>query len=404
MLALTGIVILALNLRTAVASLSPVLDEIGSDVPLTSVGIGILGTLPPVSFAVFGLLAPALARRIGLDLAMLLAVLAMVVGHLARGFAPNYPMLLASSALVLAGVGIGNVLLPPAVKRYFPDRIGTLTAVSAALMSLSTAVPALLSAPLTATVTWRGDLAAWGVVALIALGPWLALWLRERRAAADRRDAGTILPEGEHVTGLWRSPVAWACATVFASSSFNAYALFAWLPQILSDTAGSDPFTAGALLSLYGIAGLPAAILVPLIAVRIRNTGLLVYAGVAFFVVGYSGLLLAPATLTALWVVLAGFGPLLFPVALILINIRSRSPRGSAALSGFTQGIGYSVGATGPLLVGVTHQLTGSWTVPILLLLVMGLAALPAAVALARPRTVEDDLARIRSDREVVTR
>ncbi|WP_210508742.1 CynX/NimT family MFS transporter [Naasia sp. SYSU D00057] len=393
-LALVCIVLLALNLRTAVASLSPVFDEIDADIPLSSVAIGVLGTLPPICFAVFGLLAPAIGRRIGLDTGILLSAVVMTVGHLVRGFAPDYSVLLIGSVLALAGVGVGNVLLPPAVKRYFPERIGALTALTSALLAMSAAVPPLISAPLATSAGWRTDLAVWGLIAITAVVPWVVLWLRERRvrsAAALGDD-----PEVEEPALLgrtWRSPVAWSTATVFAASSFNAYAMFAWLPQILVDTAGTDAFTAGALLSLYAIVGFPAGILVPLLAVRMRNTGLLVYAGVAFFLIGYGGLLLVPGTATWLWVSAAGLGPLLFPLAMVLINLRTRTHQGSAALSGFTQGVGYTVGATGPLLLGLLHQGTGSWTPPLLLVTAMGVAAIPAGIALTRPRMLEDDLA-----------
>ncbi len=395
LLALAAIVLLALNLRTAVASLSPVFDQIDEDIPLTSVGIGILGTLPPISFAVFGLLAPAIGRRIGLDTAILVSAGVMAAGHLLRSVAPDYTVLFAGSLVTLAGVGVGNVVLPPAVKRYFPDRIGALTAVSSSLLAVSSAVPPLLSAPIAASAGWRVDLAVWGFVALTAVAPWIAVWLRERRlrsAAALGND-----PEVEEPALLgrvWRSPLAWATATMFASSSFNAYAMFAWMPEILQATAGVDSFTAGALLALYSIAGFPTGFLIPLLAVRMRNPGLLVFGGAAFFLVGYGGLLIAPGTATWLWVIAAGLGPLLFPLAMILINLRTRTHEGSAALSGFTQGVGYTVGATGPLLLGLLHELSGAWTLPLLLCIVLGAVGIPAAIVLARPGMLEDDLVR----------
>jgi CP family cyanate transporter-like MFS transporter len=129
---------------------------------------------------------------------------------------------------------------------------------------------------------------------------------------------------------------------------------------------------------------------------RLRNPGWIVQGAVVLFVVGYLGLLLAPSVLTWLWVLLVGSGTILFPVTLALINTRTTSTQNSASLSGFVQGIGYTVGATGPLLVGVLHDLTGGWTVPLIALLVTSLSAIVAGIVLARPGTVEDELERHR--------
>ena len=136
--------------------------------------------------------------------------------------------------------------------------------------------------------------------------------------------------------------------------------------------------------------GIPAGLLVPLLAARMRNVAVLVYAGVAFFLVGYAGLILAPGTATWLWVSFAGLGPLLFPLTLVLINVRTRTHAGSVALSGFTQGLGYTLGALGPLAVGVLHELTGGWTVPLLVLAATALAAAAAGAVVARPVPLED--------------
>ncbi|MET1015453.1 MAG: MFS transporter, partial [Leifsonia flava] len=62
-LALLGIFLVALDLRTAVAALSPIVDEISAELALTPTIIGVLGMLPPVCFAVFGILSPAFTRR-----------------------------------------------------------------------------------------------------------------------------------------------------------------------------------------------------------------------------------------------------------------------------------------------------------------------------------------------------
>ncbi|MCW2601790.1 MAG: transporter, partial [Frankiales bacterium] len=151
---------------------------------------------------------------------------------------------------------------------------------------------------------------------------------------------------------------------------------------------------AGALLSLYAIMGFPAALAVPALASRMRNVGILVFVGVGFLVAGYLGLLFAPAAAPVLWVVFVGLGPLLFPLALVLINSRTRTHEGSVALSGFVQGVGYVLGALGPLVVGALHQASGGWSVPVVFLLVVSVAGIGSGILLIRPRYLEDDLQR----------
>lgn len=389
---------MALNLRTAVAAISPITADIAKDIPLSSVALGVLGALPPIAFALSGVFAPLLARRLGIDRSLLVATTAMVVGHVIRVVAPNYFALLLGSIIVLAGMGFGNILLPPAVKRYFPDRVGLVTTLYVSLVSISTAVPALIAAPVGDAAGWRVALGVWAVFALTGVIPW---WLEVLRHRESRRNARTAVDDRAIATeappvmpGVWRSPVAWAMGLTFGVSALNAYAIFAWLPELLIDTAGVGRVEAGAMLALYAFMGLPAALIIPILAIRIKNAGILIYAGVAFFAVGYSGMLIAPAAAPWLWVALIGLGPLLFPVVLTLINLRTRSHQVSASLSGFSQGVGYGFGALGPLVIGVIHDLSGGWTVPLLVMCAVSLVGVATGLALQRPRFVEDDLAR----------
>jgi len=395
--ALVGVVTVAFSLRTAVTAISPIIDEIRDDIPITDVGIGLIGMLPPIFFALSGFLGPLVSRRLGLEGAILASVGVMIVGHLLRASSGSFALLLVGSAVTLVGVGICNVMLPPVVKRYFPDRVGLVTAGYATLMSVSTALPSLLAVPLSDSIGWRFSLAIWAAVAGTAIVPWVLLLARHRRArAVAALDASTAVeaPDGALERRLWHSPVAVAITITFSVSTLNVYATFAWLPQILVDIVGSTPGEAGSLLAVYAIAGLPASIVAPILVNRLRSPAWVILAGVVFFVVGYLGLLIAPAPLTVLWVLLIGLGPILFPVCLVLINIRTRSHTGSVALSGFAQGIGYTVGALGPLLVGVLHDASGGWTLPLSFLLVTSFVAIAGAVVLSRPGLVEDQLAR----------
>jgi len=169
--AVIGIVLLALNLRTAVAVLSPILSSVSGDIPLNSIGIGLLGMLPPLAFAASGFLAPMVARRIGLELTTVLACVAMVAGPLVRAVAPTYAVLVLGSVVVLAGMGFANIVLPPIVKKYFPDRVGLVTGIYVTLMSISASVPPLVAAPLAEAAGWRPTIGVWALLAAAALVP-----------------------------------------------------------------------------------------------------------------------------------------------------------------------------------------------------------------------------------------
>ncbi|TFD24580.1 MFS transporter [Cryobacterium lyxosi] len=388
-LALLGIILVAANLRTAVAALSPIVAEINVDIPLGAVSLGVLGMLPPVCFALFGIFTPMITRRHGLEIPLVLALVAILLGHVTRGLSGSITMLIIGSVIAFAGLGIGNVLLPPLVKKYFPDRVGLMTSLYVTVVSLSTLMPPLIAVPVADTAGWRISLGMWMLLALLALVPWITMLVRHRARTPD-----TIIEEADAtILGrLWKSSIAWALAGVFAVSSLNAYAMFAWLPQLLVDTAGVSPAQAGTLLALYASMGIPCALIIPVLTARMTNVGPLVYVGVFAFVAGDLGLLFAPETLTWLWVSLAGLGPLFFPLALVLINLRTRTHAGAVALSSFVQSIGYTLGALGPLVFGLLHELSGGWTWPLIFLLMAALAIVIAGAVIGRPHMLEDDL------------
>lgn len=391
-LALLGILLVAANLRTAVAALSPIVTQVNSDILLGAVAIGVLGMLPPVCFAVFGIFTPVFTRRGGLEKVLIYSFVAILVGHILRGSSGSLAWLLIGSVITFAGLGVGNVLLPPLVKKYFPDRVGLVTSLYVTVVSFSTFVPPLVAVPVADAAGWHISLGMWAVLALVALVPWITMLVRHRTSSLP----SPVVEEAEPtILGrIWRSSIAWAIAVVFAVSSLNAYAMFAWLPQLLMQSAGVSAGEAGSLLSLYAAMGIPSALIIPVLTARMKNLGLLVYVGVLVFVVGDLGLLLVPETLTWLWVALAGLGPLFFPLALVLINLRTRTHEGSVALSGFVQSVGYTLGAVGPLVFGFLREVTGQWMWPLLFLTATALAVTIAGAVIARPHMLEDDLAK----------
>ena len=381
-----GIVLFAFSLRMAVASLSPVIDHVAEDFAMPAWIIGLIGTAPPVCFAIFGILTPQFERRLGLERLTLIALGVVAVGLVARAFAPGSGALLLATALIFAGAGVGNILMPPLVKKYFPDRIGLMTAMYTTTMAVATFIPPLIAVPVADAAGWRTSLGMWAVFAVVAVIPWIAMLVRERGAAAP--DIETANPRV--FARLWGLPLAWALMVGFAVSATFAYTSFAWLPTILVDIAGVSPAAAGVLLSLFALIGLPCSLVVPALVQRYHATPVLFGVAVVTGWAGLAGLLFAPTAAPWLWVALIGMVPLLFPMILVLLGLRTRTHQASVALSGFVQSVGYGIAGVFPFAVGLMHDATGSWTPPLVTLALMLALAIPAGWVIRRPQKIED--------------
>lgn len=402
-LVLAGIVLSAFNLRTAVTSLTPLLDSLGETLGFGSTMTGVLGMVPTAAFAVFGVATPGIAHRLGLERTALLAMVLATLGLFARAFVGDTWMLLLTSAVALSGMGMGNVVLPPLVKRYFADRVGTVSTFYITVLQLGTILPALLAVPLAQSVGWRASLGGWSLIAAAAALPWIAvLWMerfgrsRQAHALAYAHDcavtAGDAAPElaAPVVTGrVSRSPVAWGLALMFGMTSLITYSMFTWLPKLLVE-AGGSPALGGSMVALFSTLGLISALVLPAVAVRVANPYPIVVACAVAYVTAFAGLLLAPMAAPFLWVALLGLGPSTFPLSLTLINLRTRSQVGSAKLSGFMQGVGYSLSCLGPLLFGLLHEMTHGWGWPFAFLGVCLAVLLVGGWLACQPRMLED--------------
>ncbi len=385
-LAASAIVLLALTLRIAVASLSPLLIVIERDFPLPAAIVGLIGMAPPVAFAISGFVTPAIERRVGLERLVLVAAVVAAVMLGMRAVAVDAITLLAATAGIFAAVGVANVLLPAVVKKYFPARIGLMTTIYTTTMAVATFMPPLVAVPLAESVGWRGSFALWAAVAVAAVVPWVGMSLRARAARADVLEQ----PKTSVLSRVVRVPQTWALAATFAVNSSVAYGLFAWLPPLVMGVAGVDAAEAGGLLALFSFMGLPVSLVVPLLVVRARSVAPFYVVAVVGGLAGVAGLLFAPAAATTLWVVLIGIPPLMFPMALVLFGLRTRSHDTAVALSGFVQSVGYGIAALMPLAIGVTHEVTGGWTAGLIVLGVVIACVIPAGIVVSRGETIEE--------------
>ncbi|WP_425583751.1 CynX/NimT family MFS transporter [Streptomyces macrosporus] len=397
-LLIAGLVLAALNLRPAITELGPLLEEVREGLGMNGTVAGLLTSAPALCFAVFGSAAPRLARRLGPAAVVLAGMAAVTAGLALRPLADGTGPFLAASGLALAGIAVGNVLMPVVVKRWFPDRIGPMTGLYSMALSLGTAAAAALTVPATRALgdDWRTGLALWALPAALALAVWLPIVRGRHARAASAPDAGAPAdgPDADDRTPpvrITRSVTAWALGVFFGFQATAAYITMGWLPQIFRD-AGVPAPTAGLLLAVTMGLGIPLSFVLPRIAARLRHQGPLAVALAVCGLGGYAGLWFAPAEGAWVWVLLLGVSNCSFPLVLTLIGMRARTGAGVARLSAFAQGTGYLISIPGPLLVGALHQHTGGWHAPLTLMAVLMAAQLCVGLVAGRDRCVEDEL------------
>ncbi|MFI9240996.1 CynX/NimT family MFS transporter [Streptomyces sp. NPDC053086] len=404
-LVVVGIVLSALNLRPAITSLGALLEEVRDGLGMSGSVAGLLTSVPPLCFAVFGVTAPRLARRFGPAAVVCAGMAAITAGLLIRPYVGNTAGFLAASALALMGIAVSNVLMPVIVKRWFPDRVGSMTGLYSMALALGTSLAAAVSVPLTDAMggDWQSGLAVWAAVAAAAVLPWLPLVRERDRPAAQSQEPARGTTEQHVPLRISRSRTAWALAVFFGLQATAAYITMGWMPQIFRD-AGVPAGTAGVLLAVTMVMGVPLAFVIPRVATRLPHQGPIVLVLGACGLTGYAGLYFAPAGGAWVWALLLGVSNCAFPLALTMVGMRARSGAGVAQLSAFAQSTGYLISIPGPLLVGVLYQQSGGWGLPIALMAALMVPQMVVGVLAGRDRTIEDETSRDRTIEGETTR
>lgn len=379
----------AVNLRTAVTSVGPLLNELEAGLGLGSGLAGVLTALPVLLFAFLGAQAPFLARRFGDRQLIMGALLLMTIGVGGRALVGSTWLFLLLSLLALAGGAIGNIIIPGLIKRRFPDRIGAMTAAYSTAMAVGAAAAAALATPLAQLADgdgWRLGLGVWALISAGSVLPWLAE-VRARPGGARLATRTVSLRE------LTRSRLAWAMALFFGTQALQAYVAFGWFAQFFRD-AGLSAVQAGLWVAIVTAFGIPASLIAPVVTARLRDQRALILVLVGCYVIAYTGMLATPVSGAWIWAVTISIGHACFPLTLTLISLRAGSGHSAAALSAFTQSVGYLLAGAGPLLIGLLYGATGGWSAPFALL--FGVLAVQAVAGwqVGRPRLLDDEIAR----------
>ncbi|MFI1187832.1 CynX/NimT family MFS transporter [Streptomyces californicus] len=387
-----GLVLAALNLRPAITSLGALLEEVRDGLHMSGSVAGVLTSVPSLCFAVFGVMAPRLARRFGAGAVVCAGMAAIAIGVGIRPYLGSTAGFLAASALALMGIAVSNILMPVIVKRWFPDRVGSMTGLYSMALALGTALAAALTVPVTGALggNWQTGLAVWGGLAAAAVLPWIVLVRDRTPAPAPAVPAPAASGTDAPALRITRSRTAWALACFFGLQSTAAYITMGWMPQIFRD-AGVSAGTAGLLLAVTMAMGVPLAFVIPRVASRLRQQGPIVVVLGLCGLVGYGGLYLAPAAGAWAWALLLGVANCAFPLALTMIGMRARSGAGVVRLSAFAQSTGYLISIPGPLLVGVLYQHSGGWGLPITLMAGLMIPQMAVGFLAGRDRTIEDE-------------
>jgi CP family cyanate transporter-like MFS transporter len=401
------VLLVAANLRPTITAVGPVLDLVEADTGLGPGALGLLGAVPLLTLGLVSPFAHRLARRLGAERTVLVALGVLTAGTLLRSSPGGQAQLWAGTILLGSAIATGNVLIPAIVKRDFPHRVPVLTGLYSAVMGGFAGIGSGLAVPLADVGGWRLALGVWAAWALLAALAWLAR-LRAgqptlatgREATSDRaRTSGTPpreqQPAERHTTvsmtrsadstSMWRSGLAWQVAVFFGLQSASFYTLVTWLPSIEA-SLGVSPAVAGWHLFLFQFLGIFGGLAVGPLMHRQHDQRPAAIGVTVLMFVAMIGLLVAPGWLLV-WAITAGVSTgSSIAVALTLVSVRARTPEAAGQLSGMAQGVGYLIAAAGPAVAGFLHELSGAWTLPIVAVLAIATVQFVFAALAGRER------------------
>jgi CP family cyanate transporter-like MFS transporter len=373
---LVAVVLVSLNMRPAIASVPPIVDEIRGAYGLSAAAAGALTALPVVCMGLFAPAAAWVAGRWGTGRAIGGALVLLVAATAVRPLGGS-ALLFLGTVVVGIGVAVGGALLPALVRARFPDRVGPMTGVYTTALIGGALVAAGATEPLRGVLpaTWRGALAFWALPAFVALVAWL-LW----------RPVSIVASAAASSWSPWRSRAAWYATVYMGGQSLLYYAVLAWLSARYTEL-GWTPRAAGGLLALFSAAQLVTALGLPALARRDPRPA--VVGALSTTMISLALIALAPLAAPAVWAVLLGLGVGgSFALALTVVGLVAPSPQDTPRAAGMAFFIGYLVASAGPVAVGLLHDATGSYRWPYLALVGVGLVTLAAAVPASRPRHV----------------
>lgn len=380
-LAILGVIFFAANLRAPLTSVGPVIGEISLSLSLSKTAAGMLTTIPLVAFGLLSSFIPRFSQRFGMELVLLLSLILLGIGLGVRSLG-SITTLFVGAALVGTAITFGNVLMPAFIKTKFPKRIGVMMGIYSVGMNLTAALAAGLSIGIGkwTNLGWKASIGIWVVLTIVGIIIWLPQLLSARRK--KKATAKETLVDSKPIikVNLLKSRLAWAVTIYMGLQSLMYYCFTAWLPKVAQDW-GMSIEASGWVLAYVQFAQLPTTFVGSILAARMRDQRFLSALTGVLFILGITGILIFKTKYILLWCILLGVASgLAFSLSMLFFVLRTQNTLQAAKLSGMTQTFGYLIAATGPAIFGGIFDLTSSWTLSFVFLMLMSVVLLVAGV------------------------
>ncbi|RXK18194.1 MFS transporter [Macrococcus sp. DPC7161] len=349
LLLILGIIFVSSTLRAPITSVGPVIDQIGSRLNLSSTLLGSLTTIPLLMFALISPSVAGVSAKFGMSKTLFCSTIVLLIGLLIRVI-PNPLFLFLGTVLIGIGIAFGNVIFPSFIKWRFPSQMGVMTGIYTLMMTMFGGVGSGFSVPLSHVGHggYQFALGFWVILCIFALIVWLPQLKTNPKIVVEKSDRK-----------IYKSKLAVCVALMMGFQSMLFFCMATWIPSILM-SYGFSKQTAGYFMMLSIFSQLPMNFIVPVIASKLKDQRILAYAYTLLFIIGFSLLFTQTFVLTIIAMIILGLASgSAFSLCMLTFSLRAKTTQDAIELSGFSQGLGYLVAATGPVLFGWLKDYTG---------------------------------------------
>lgn len=385
-LVLLAMILLATNMRSPIVALGSIAPIVQEALNISETQIGWLGAVPMLTFAVGALIAPSIGKRFGLENTLIAMIALLTFGMVLRTVVPTWLGFLSGTLLLTLAIGFANTLAAPVIKQRTPKHIPLITGLFSLTMTVSAGVVAGVVLPLSQSVGWQWSLGGWSFLGLFAVAIWVFLRLR---LGSSNHLITTPPLTGASNTSMWRTPFAWQIAVFMGLQSLLYYTVASFLPSIWIGK-GLSAVTAGQMGSVFQFMAPLSILSLTWLINRGRPIQALAIFAAVLNVIGVLGVSYLSADLAWLWSALMGIGcSAIFTLSMMLFSLRTYTTNQASELSGMAQFIGYLLAFFGPLSTGWLHEITGDWSLPLLITLILMVINVGVAWLVSRPIMID---------------